>query len=224
MKKILFILSILLTFSFSLMAQKSCKVLVPELAGTYKGKCKNGLAHGKGLAVGTDRYEGKFNAGLPNGKGTYTWANGDVYRGNWKEGHRDGEGTLTLKLASGDSIMSGLWEADKYMGPKPIAPKVIAKVSIDRYKFINQAGVKNRVLIDFYQNGSRNNDITNLLMNASNGVQCDLGQSIGYDYIEFPVRIKVSYLTKNKLKSATFQAIFEFEITEPGDWQVEIHN
>ncbi len=224
MKKILFILSILLTISFSITAQKTCKVLVPELAGSYTGKCKKGLAHGKGLAEGTDRYEGKFAAGLPNGKGTYTWANGDVYSGDWKEGRRDGEGTLTLRLAGGDSIVRGLWEADKYLGPKPIEPKVIAKVSIDRYKFINRAGVKNRVLIDFYQNGTRNKDISNLLMNASNGVQCDLGQSIGYDFVEFPVRIKVSYMTKSKLKSADYQAVFEFEITEPGDWLVEIHN
>ena len=120
--------------------------------------------------------------------------------------------------------MSGLWENDKYLGPKPVAPKVLTKVSIDRYKFTRRAGVKDRVLIDFYQNGVKNTRITNLLINASNGQQCKLGQSIGYDFVEFPVRIKVHYTTKNKLGTSEYQAIFEFEITEPGDWLVLIHN
>lgn len=224
MKKTTLLFTILMFFALSLTAQKPCKVLVPALDSIYSGKCKKGLANGKGEAIGKDSYNGRFSEGLPDGKGIYTWSNGDVYDGEWKNGLRHGEGTLSLKMADGDSIIAGLWEADKYTGPKPVEPKVIYKASIDRYRFTKKAGVKNRVLIDFYQNGSRNLDISNLLMNTSNGVQCELGQSKGYDYIQFPVRIKLTYLTLNKLKTATFHAIFEFEITEPGDWVVEIHN
>lgn len=224
MKQFITFLGLLMFFSLTASAQKPCKVLVPALDSSYSGKCKKGLAHGKGLALGIDKYEGRFSQGLPDGKGTYTWANGDVYKGNWKDGHRNGEGILSLKHAGIDSIMAGLWENDKYLGPKPLAPKVLTKVSIDRYSFINRPGVKDRVLIDFYQNGVRNTGITNLLVNTSKGQQCTLGHSIGYDFIEFPVRIKVHYTTKNKLGTSEYQAIFEFEITEPGDWLVVIHN
>jgi len=41
----------------SLMAQKACKVLTPEIAEKHTGKCKNGFAHGNGIAEGKNRYE-----------------------------------------------------------------------------------------------------------------------------------------------------------------------
>lgn len=110
------------------------------------------------------------------------------------------------------------------MGKKPKAPKVVHKVSIDRYSFKKTGGTKDRVLIDFLQNGMRNTSISNFAISASNGIEANLGHSVGYDYIEFPVTIRISYMTMNKLRSKEYQAIFEFEITEPGDWILEIHN
>jgi len=224
MKHLIPFISLLLFFSFQSIAQESCKVLIPEIDSLYTGKCKKGLAHGKGFAQGVDSYAGKFYKGWPQGKGTYTWANGDQYVGEWKKGKRNGEGYLILKLTTQDSIIEGIWENDLYLGPKPIAPKVISRTSIDRYSFKKTGGIKNRVLIDFLQNGARNTTITNLMIYSSNGIESDLGHSIGYDYIEFPVTIRVNYTTLNKLKSVEIQAIFEFEITEAGDWLVEIHN
>lgn len=226
MKQILYsiLISIFLVSPFSLSAQKSCKVLVPEIDSVYTGKCKKGLANGKGTAIGIDSYVGKFSKGYPNGHGTYTWANGDAYTGSWKEGKRSGEGKLTLRLQETDSIIDGMWEDDKYMGKKPKAPKVKHKVSIDRYSFKKTGGTKDRVLINFMQNGMRNTTITNFSMSTSNGIETNLGHSIGYDFIEFPVTIRINYMTMNKLKSEEYQAIFEFEISEPGDWLLEIHN
>ena len=90
-------------------AQQNCKVLVPEIAVTYKGKCKKGLAHGKGKAVGTDVYEGQFRKGLPHGQGKYNWATGEFYLGQWKMGKRDGEGSYTFKFEGKDSIQAGIW-------------------------------------------------------------------------------------------------------------------
>ncbi len=224
---------LILVFSFftftllssQLLAQQNCKVLLPGIDSIYKGKCKNGLAHGKGNAIGADSYEGKFANGLPNGKGIYIWANGDKYEGSWLAGKRDGEGILTLKLEyNKDSILNGLWENDQYMGPKPVAPEVFAKVGIDRFTFKDSGGIKERVLIDIFQNGMRNTTVSNFRMSTSNGVETKLGNSVGYDYVEFPVTIRVSYTTRNKLKTLEYQAIFEFKISEPGDWRVEIHN
>lgn len=226
MKHRIIFISLLSFLSLSIYcpAQKNCKVLLPEIDSSYTGKCKKGLAHGKGTATGIDSYTGKFSNGWPHGRGTYIWANGDEYSGDWKEGKRSGEGKLILKLADRDSIIDGLWEDNRYLGPKPVPPRVIAKSSIDRYTFKLTGGFKNRVLIDFLQNGARNTTITNLIISSSKGIETNLGHSIGYDYIEFPVTIRVNYTTLNKFKAVEVQAIFEFEITDPGDWRVEIHN
>lgn len=221
----LFLTAVIILWSLApLFAQKHCRVLMPEIDSIYKGKCKNGLAHGKGEAFGIDSYKGKFKEGYPNGNGTYTWANGDKYVGDWLDGKRTGEGILTLKLSDRDSIIDGLWEEDKYMGHKPVPPRVITKTSIDRYNFRLSGGFQPRVLIDFYQNGMRNTTIENLTMVTTSGVETSLGQSIGYEFVEFPVTIRLNYETQNKLKSEKYQAIFEFIITEEGDWVVEIHN
>lgn len=198
--------------------------MVPELDSIYIGKCKKGLAHGKGEAIAKDTYKGKFKEGLPNGQGTYTWSNGNQYTGDWKAGKRSGEGQLSLITPTGDSIIEGLWEHNKYLGPKPIPPKVISKTSIDRYTFRPSGGQQKRVLIDFYQNGMRNTGISNLTLLSSSGIETSLGQSIGFEFVEFPVTIRVNYETLSKLKAEKYQAIFEFEISEEGDWVVEIHN
>lgn len=206
------------------MAQDNCEVLLPGIDSIYNGKCKKGLAHGKGQAIGVDTYTGKFAKGLPNGRGTYVWANGDTYTGYWLAGKLNGEGILSFKLKEKDSIVDGLWENDKYLGPKPIAPKVITKVGVDRFSFKPSGGTKSRVLIDIFQNGTRNTGISNFSISTSNGVETRLSNSVGYDFVQFPVVIRVSYTTMNKLKTQEYQAIFEFEISEPGDWRVEIHN
>jgi hypothetical protein len=208
----------------NLIAQEQCKVLKPEISSSYIGKCKKGLADGKGKSIGKDTYEGQFKEGWPWGKGTYTWANGDTYTGDWEKGLRDGEGDFTFKVNEKDTVVSGLWENDRYKGPRPVAPEVITKVSIDRYNIYKLGHVKDRVLIEFLQNGMPNAGITNLLINSTSGTETSLGKLIGYENIIFPVVIKVNYMTWNKLRSQQFQAIFEFKITEPGDWRVEIHN
>lgn len=224
MNQLVLFLGLFSFISIQLSAQTDCKVLNPKIDSIYIGKCKKGLAHGKGIAFGIDSYEGKFNQGLPNGQGTYTWKNGDTYTGSWKLGMQHGEGTFILKMAERDSILDGLWEDDKYVGPKPIAPRVISKVGVDRFSIKPSGGIKERVLINILQNGTRNTSISNFSMSTSNGVETELGNQVGYDFIEFPVRIRVSYMTMNKLKTQEYQVIFEFEISEPGDWLVDIHN
>jgi len=205
-------------------AQTDCKVLKTEIAENYTGKCKKGYAHGKGMASGTDSYEGMFRKGLPDGQGTYVWATGETYTGDWKEGKREGEGVFLYKMDGEEIIMAGIWEEDQYIGKKPPNPRVLYLSNIDRYSFKKAGGIKNRVLVDLYQNGSRNTSIENYLLATSSGYETNLGHSRGYEAINFPVMIKVSYTTYNKLKTYKYNAVFEFEISEPGDWRVELHN
>jgi hypothetical protein len=218
------LLILFLFFCQSMVSQQTCKVLKPELAGSYKGKCKDGLANGNGSAIGTDRYKGQFFKGLPEGKGTYIWATGESYTGYWKEGKRNGEGEYTFFYQGNDSTIVGNWENDRYIGHKPEKPKIIYKSSVERYNFQKNGNIKNRVLINIYQNGVRNTGISNFMISSSSGYDTSLGNSVGYDEVLFPVRIRITYTTPNKLKTATYYVEFEFEISEPGDWTVDLHN
>lgn len=217
-------LSLLVIFNFSGYGQDECKVLLPELVGTYEGKCKKGLANGKGKAIGKDTYEGQFLKGLPDGSGTYYWSNGNVYQGDWVYGKRNGIGILTMQYDGKDSVIAGLWKQDEYKGPVPAKPKVNYMTGVDRYTFLKYGDEQNRVLINIMQNGVPNTTIENFRMSSSSGVNTKLGTAVGYNYIVYPVTIKVNYITLNKLKAVKYTVIFEFTISEPGDWEVTINN
>ncbi len=220
-------LGLISIFAFStllLFSQERCKVLSPNISGTYKGKCKNGLAHGKGISVGTDRYEGFFVNGMPQGEGTYTWSTGETYTGEWVVGMRHGIGKYFAVIDGKDSILNGVWQNDKYVGPIPKRPYVDYNTGVDRYNFQKNNTTKTRVLIDIFQNGSRNSGISNFLMSSTSGAETKIGQSIGYDYIVFPVTIKLMYTSWNKMHTMQYNIKFDFEISEPGDWTVELNN
>lgn len=218
-------LTFILLFSSELIfCQKSCTVLKQELSGTYEGKCKNGLANGRGIASGKDTYKGMFVKGLPQGEGTYTWSNGSTYTGEWIEGKRHGIGKYTFKVNEHDSIQDGLWQNDSYKGAKPENPKVTYASGVDRYNFKKSNSALNRVSIDITQNGVRNKKISNLNISSSSGQDISSGFLIGYNNVVFPVSIKISYLTLNKLGSSNYPVNFNFVIYEPGDWKVEITN
>lgn len=218
------LLLFLVTSALILSGQNKCQVLKPSISGSYSGDCKNGLAHGQGTAAGIDRYEGDFKKGFPEGKGSYTWANGSSYVGEWKGGMRHGTGTYTIRIENRDSVQQGLWNYDEYTGEKFPAPTIAYKTGVDRYSFKkNNTGLK-RVLVDIYQNGSRNKGISGFNMTSSSGTDLVISQSVGFENVVFPVTIKIFYTTANKLNQMEYPVKFDFIIYEPGDWTVELHN
>jgi hypothetical protein len=197
---------------------------MPEIDSIYQGKCKKGLAHGTGTAIGKDSYTGKFKKGWPDGRGVYTWSGGEVYDGYFNQGLRDGQGTYRFVVNGKDTLLTGIWKEDVYIGAKPKKPKVKQQISIDRYNIRKNSDMQNRVLIDFYQNGATNKAISDLLITADSGYEYSLGLSKGYKDMTFPVTMIVKYTTPNKLQTALVHSIFEFTIYEPGDWRVELFN
>lgn len=89
---------------------KGCYVADPYVNGVYTGECQNGVAHGKGKAVGRDIYEGEFREGQFDGEGVYIWEDGDRYIGRFKEGHLSGNGVMIY--TNGERV-EGLWENDQ---------------------------------------------------------------------------------------------------------------
>lgn len=52
--------------------------------GEYKGECLNGVPHGQGEILFTNKlsiYQGEFKDGYPMGQGKRTFTNGDIHKG-----------------------------------------------------------------------------------------------------------------------------------------------
>ena len=216
----------LILFSGSIVyAQKKCQVLIPEISGTYKGKCKKGLAHGKGLAVGIDTYEGRFSEGRPSGKGKYTWADGRIFEGTFKDGIMDGQGTMTYPREGEDSIVSGIWKDDNYYGPVPKPPYVVNRtMSVVRSSIRKINDMGSGVRIGIFLGGSYNVDITDFSLVSDTGEQVMLGSRYGIQNAIVPYKVYLKYRTWNHLRTQQHDVIFEFTINEPGTFEVAIHN
>ncbi|MGV6846300.1 MAG: hypothetical protein ACWA42_09275 [Lutibacter sp.] len=228
--KILIIVSLFFISSNLIEAQqKNCRVLAKSLVGTYVGKCKKGLANGKGIAKGKNTYEGMFKKGWPNGKGKLTFANGNYFEGSFKNGQLNGKGKLVFKVNGVDSVKVGYWEDNKYVGKKKIpAYNVTFSRSVDRYSFRritdNDNIATNKIKIKFIQNGGANTTVSDIRMNAVNGNRIETPNYVGFENITFPFKCKINYTTRNKLKTMSYDCIIEFVINKPGEWELILNN
>lgn len=204
--------------------QDSCRVLKHEISAKYQGHCKKGLANGKGFAEGIDKYEGRFKNGFPNGAGIYTWANGDTYNGIFKDGLRNGEGTFKYKKNGADSVLHGIWKNDVFVKKILPAPyKIYIARDFDRYS-ITKLWEGNKVSLKLHQMGNTNTDLSEFTFFADNGLYQTMGNTYIYYQVIFPVHIKISYTTKNKLKTSDINPVLEVIIYEAGEWEIILNN
>lgn len=217
---------IVLLFSGSIVnAQEDCKVLMPDISGTYTGKCRKGLAHGKGLAKGTDTYEGRFLKGLPDGTGKYTWADGRIYEGSWIAGERDGKGKMTYPTAEGDSIVAGYWKKDDYVGTEFIPSfRVTRNQGIVRYSIKKVNDLGSGFSVGLYLAGSFNTDIDGWTMDCDSGQQFESGRKRGIEEAIVPYKVFIKYRVWNQMRSQQHDVFFDFIINEPGTFEVTITN
>lgn len=221
MKKSGFTIAILL-FANYLFAQE-CKVLKPEISNSYQGECKNGLAHGKGVAKGQDVYEGEFRKGYPDGEGTYTWANGSTYKGDWRKGLREGKGKYVWHTPKGDSTLVGVWKRDQYSGTG-ISPYIVTQQqSISRYTIRKGLSAKNKITIQFVRGGNNLNEVNNLRISSTSGHEDYNASKLEINDIVFPLDIKLDFSVPNLLKNSNYDCIFYFTINETGSWDVIIN-
>lgn len=221
MKTKILTLAILLFSVGSLQAQQNdCKVLLESISGTYTGKCRKGLAHGKGTAQGIDYYKGSFVRGLPSGKGLYRWEDGSYYEGEWKNGKKDGKG----KLVQNSTETTGFWKNDEYIGKEIIPPyKVTRNLNVARSTF-KRSGAIEGLRILFQQAGSENVAIEDLSIASSSGSEYRSGKMYGIQNVFFPLDVKIHYFTWNKMRTGKIEVVFEFTINEPGAWELTLNN
>jgi hypothetical protein len=226
----MFVIAIIISVTHILQAQnesdtiQNCKVLKENISLIYKGGCKDGLAHGNGIAVGIDKYDGKFKKGLPHGFGIYTKPTGEKFVGYFKEGNKHGKGKYSFLFNGRDSTINGFWKNDSLI--KIIIPpyyKVDKNINVTRYS-IQKMSNGDRVMFSFLQNGVQNTTITSFHLNSSKGTPITIGSKQGFENIEFPVTFRVTYITLNSLRTTTQRVEFEVTINQPGDWVVTLHN
>jgi hypothetical protein len=203
-----------------LSAQDDCKVLLPNIGVSYTGSCKKGLADGQGEAAGVDHYKGEFKKGYPDGTGTYTWQSGAIYVGKWVKGLREGEGKYTFKYMERDSVLSGQWKDDKYIGIAALAPYVIEyRNSIERVTCV-RSGDRPYVRYVF----SRTN-VDNLLLQGSSGMEnINLFASgfTGFEQVTFPFKGTVKFNAPSVLMTIILNCELRLTINQPGSWVVTI--
>ena len=215
---------VILMLPFSLLAQQKCKVLLAELDSVYVGKCKNGLAHGSGEAWGKFHYKGKFAEGLPQGEGRAEYPDGTVYVGTWKAGLREGKGTVYFKENGKEVQRTWIWEKDERV--KEVVPppyRVITQRNVSRMRVYTQGG-ENQVW--FYPNsmGGVSTDFQDMQLSGTSGRESKFSPKYGFEDVTFPFKGSIRCKAWNKLRTTQYEILVEVEITEKGNWIIEIQN
>lgn len=205
-------------------SQEICKVLMQGIDSAYAGSCRKDLAHGVGEAWGKDHYYGEFRKGLPHGEGVYEYYDGSVYKGDYLKGLRHGNGEYKTFINGRDSILAGIWENDRYLGPEPSGPdyKVVRKRNVERIRVYRESD-GNRVLFKFNMSASASTGGFDMSLTGSNGNEFDYSGFKGFENIDFPFTGTVRYKKWNKLKTIMYDVDFEIEINRPGNWVVELY-
>ncbi|NOQ27178.1 MAG: hypothetical protein GQ564_17595 [Bacteroidales bacterium] len=223
--KILFVSAIAIIFQDTSTAQDnsgSCKVLLESISKEYAGKCKDGLAHGKGIASGIDVYEGKFKKGLPHGKGKYTWASGSYYSGSWKNGLKSGNGLLYSSDTK--KIIKGVWKDDAFYKEIVDPPYVVTlKTGVTGVNFYeDDLKIPHQVEIVFQKDGNQARSVPELNISSTSG-QSSVGSSFsGFKNVQFPFEGTVEFMDLSRMGTTVIRYALSFKLTKASSWKVVI--
>ncbi|WP_172826958.1 hypothetical protein [Flammeovirga sp. SJP92] len=203
-----------------------CKVLLDKIAGKYTGECLNGLANGKGKAIGEDTYTGTFKDGLPDGKGKYLYKNGDLYQGHWLNGEKSGKGKFVYKINSKKNTLTGYWENNEYVGVTPpnTPYRVTSTTGIMNYKVEKSTSTDERNKKVTFSIKSAFTDFapSDLKIEKSSGQINQLGKKFTIDQYFSPLFCEVSYTIV--VADTRKQCRFIIEILDDSSYSITLSN
>ena len=147
---------------------------------------------------------------MPNGQGTYTWANGDNYIGEFKKGIKSGPG----KFTSEDAVISGYWIDDEYIGESKYPYKLFfADAKISDIQFVRKGSDKNQIVIryEIKERKTKHIDImvTELQGNYTSLIQEPWTKTLSR--VTFPIRFQVAG-----------KESYDIVINQPGNWELKV--
>jgi hypothetical protein len=226
MLKRFLIVSVLVSSSLLIFSQGNndnpCKVLLKLISEQYDGDCKNRLAHGIGIARGTDVYDGRFKKGLPHGKGKYTWVNGNYYDGIWKDGKRNGKG-IYYDVSIGKEQL-GIWKNDIFVKEVKIPDYKVAQIrgAEDVAITENPGGVPGSIEIIFVRDGNEVRTFSELSLDGNSGNYQKSFSYTGFNGVQFPFEGSLDFEVPNRSGAVTFLCYVRFNINKEGAWKVRI--
>lgn len=224
-KRALLVTLLMMNFGLFLFAQQpdSCKVLLNEISGEYAGKCKNGLADGKGISKGVDTYKGMFKDGLPDGKGEYIYQNGNSFTGNFSHGLKHGIGKFIYYVDGKENILKGNWSNGEYVGiSKPDEFYRVTNISgIEHYSIKKVEGFENQITISFEAAMARNIP-EDLDINVSSGELVQENKNFSAYNYSLPVNCSMQFVIRTAM--GIRMCNFSFDILAPGKYVVLITN
>lgn len=211
-----------ITHNTEISAQSAkCKVLAPKLEGAYLGECKGKLAHGDGIAQGSETYEGAFRKGLPEGLGKYIYESGEFYVGEFRKGLRHGEGTMHRFIKESGRIEPdhlALWKNDEY----------VMDVMEEKYNLLLWRNVKS---VDFNKLDEKKNTVEIILRNHlsinnldlihTTGIFTQQGNRLVIDQCDFPLDVRLQYTTVNQVGQSV-PILIQFTTISEGRWVVTV--
>jgi hypothetical protein len=220
---LVFLLLCCTSYSFSQENNTDCKVLLKEISGKYEGQCKNGLAEGTGFSSGADTYYGMFLKGLPDGNGVYTYKDGDVFKGTWKNGLKNGEGEFRYLINGKDSVVKGYWKKGVYKSAlkKEEGYLVNSITGIENYSIKKTIDTVNLIEISFEKVNKKYipRDLT--ITNTSGYRPAHNMKVLVAGYV-FPVTCSLHFTIPIGYEEK--QCYLTFTIMEKGKWEVFISN
>lgn len=208
---------------FSQQGENSCKVLMKEISTTYKGDCLDGLAEGKGTAIGEDTYKGMFHQGLPHGKGIYKYKNGNVFTGNWNMGLKNGEGEFKYKLNDKVTLLKGFWKDGEYSGlSKPAEDYRVTNLSGIENQSITKVAGKEAIIEISFEKAMKKYIPRDLAIKLSSGYRIDQNLKVVIQNYNCPLNCTIHYtILVNGIER---QCNFDFDILQQGKYEVFLSN
>ncbi|MDP4291210.1 MAG: hypothetical protein Q8908_09025, partial [Bacteroidota bacterium] len=144
-------------------------------------------------------------------------------KGSFHNGLKEGKGVLTLKGMGKDSVLTGYWEADKYIGKERREPYEISNKTGAVNARIYSAGAGNKVEITIIDPVTQAYIPANITIKGQASLRTTFGRYY-YEDATFPLEFDIQYNCNNKIGTSTTANTIRIRINKPGDWIVTLKN
>ena len=143
---------------------------------------------------------------------------------------RNGYGEYKFRAGTADTVRTGYWETDKYIGIHEKPYKVtLTTTNVKTVRFLKLDDVGDQVELVFKQGGKEDNNVLSLILDGSSGNQeITMPSPSKFMNVMFPFNGEMSYTTIPQTSAyggtggTRIYCQVKFEIYEKGIWRVTV--